>query len=289
MRKIKILVITFAIALQFLLPHLASAANLPCTPTVGQDNSDLFSCINNLYKYALIISSIAAVFMIMLGGYLYIFSGGSTSKVSTAKSFIWSSLLGIVVLLAGFLLLKQINPSLLTVKSVTPTQSPLTGWLILEHGGGGGGGGGGGTGGGGSGRCEPSTRPDASVAALSGTCFGANATKASSIANLESGGVATARGDKCADGSYASWGLFQINISANPIAGLNCKDAFDRPASGRTLLSNGTYDCHVINQTLYAQCIAAAQIPANNIQAACAISHNGTRWSAWSTNRTCNF
>lgn len=111
----------------------AAAVGLPCTPTQGSgtaNNTDLFTCVNSLYKYALVISSIAAVLMIIFAGYMYIFSGGSESKVSTAKAWIASSLLGIAVLLTGFLLLKQINPSLLTVKNISPQQIAQQDWFV---------------------------------------------------------------------------------------------------------------------------------------------------------------
>jgi hypothetical protein len=270
----------------------AAGVDIPCRPSDQNGGNDLFSCINQLYKYALVICSIAAVFMIMLAGYMYIFSGGDSKKVGTAKSFISTSLLGLVVLLAGFLLLKQINPNLLVIKSITPQQIGQRDWFtindqVLQHytppGSGGGGGGVPGR------QCVPATQGPATVANLTGTCFGANAQKASSIANLESGGIATRHGDKCADGNFASWGLFQINISANKMAGLNCPAAFDVPASGKTLLSGGVYNCHVVNQALYNQCVQAASNEANNIAAACAISRNGTTWRAWSTNSICHF
>lgn len=133
-------IIACVITASCLLPQLALAAttDLPCTPSqspanpavgTATPNNDLFDCINRLYKYALVISSIAGVFMIMLGGYLYIFSGGNDKKVSTAKSFITTSLLGIAVLLTGFLLLKQINPNLLVIKSITPTQIAKQDWV----------------------------------------------------------------------------------------------------------------------------------------------------------------
>ncbi|MBL8031886.1 MAG: hypothetical protein JNK33_06235, partial [Candidatus Doudnabacteria bacterium] len=111
----------------------AAAIGLPCTPTQGSgtaSNTDLFTCVNNLYKYALVISAIAAVMMIIFAGYMYIFSGGSESKVGTAKSWIASSLLGITVLLTGFLLLKQINPSLLTIKNISPQQIAQQDWFV---------------------------------------------------------------------------------------------------------------------------------------------------------------
>lgn len=113
----------------------AAAIGLPCTPTQGSgtaSNTDLFTCVNNLYKYALVISAIAAVMMIIFAGYMYIFSGGSESKVGTAKSWIASSLLGITVLLTGFLLLKQINPSLLTIKNISPQQIAQQDWFVAN-------------------------------------------------------------------------------------------------------------------------------------------------------------
>ncbi len=148
--KNKVLSITFLSLYSALLlatPIFARAAafDIPCkpteytkeqTPATGTvNNTDLFDCVNQLYKYALIISSITAVFMIIIAGYMYIFSGGNTGKVSTAKSFITTSLLGITVLLAGFLLLKQINPNLLVLKNLTPQQIGQKNWATLGNGG----------------------------------------------------------------------------------------------------------------------------------------------------------
>ena len=121
-------------ALLVLIPLTAQAAavDIPCRPsTTG--TADLFNCINQLYKYALVICSIAAIIMIMIGGYMYIFSGGSEKKVGTAKSFISSSLIGIAVLLVGFVLLRQINPSLLTIKNISPNPVPFKTWLVNEQ------------------------------------------------------------------------------------------------------------------------------------------------------------
>ncbi len=120
------LLLALVIALAPSVTH-AAAFDIPCTPNKA-GASDLFSCVNQLYKYALVISSIAAIIMIMIGGYMYIFSGGSEKKVGTAKSFIQTSLVGIAVLLVGFVLLKQINPYLLTIKNITPEQIASTDW-----------------------------------------------------------------------------------------------------------------------------------------------------------------
>jgi hypothetical protein len=121
-----------------LAPYMAYAASvdIPCRPseTAGANN-DVFDCVNQLYKYALIISSIGAVITIMIAGYMYIFSGGSDKRVGTAKTLITSSLLGIAVLLSGFLLLKQINPNILTIGNITPNQLAQRDWTEVEDGG----------------------------------------------------------------------------------------------------------------------------------------------------------
>lgn len=145
----------------------------------------------------------------------------------------------------------------------------------------------GGGGASGSWACQALTSGDASVQNLSNTCFGANASKASAIAGAESGGVTTSESsvDKCTvDGSVVSFGLFQINISAqNNFAGLNCRSAFDKMYTAQTK------NCRVINKPLYDQCVAAAKDAQKNIQQACQISGNGTNWSLWGANQKCGF
>jgi hypothetical protein len=74
-------------------------------------------------------STIAAVFMIVLAGYLYIFSGGNESRVGTAKSFVSTSLIGLAVLVVGFLILQQINPEILNVKNIATNQIGQQDWF----------------------------------------------------------------------------------------------------------------------------------------------------------------
>lgn len=136
------------------------------------------------------------------------------------------------------------------------------------------------------GQCVPCQGGPASVSSLSTTCFDGNALQASSIASAESGcdpriGSAV---DRCQPGGeIVSWGLFQINISANPVGSLNCPAAFDRPYTG------SNRNCRVVNQSLYDSCVAAAQDISQNIQTACLLSGNGTNWGAWGANQICGF
>ncbi len=144
--------------------------------------------------------------------------------------------------------------------------------------------------------CNVLPSGNASVAQLSTTCFGANAYTAAVVAAHESGGTpGIASGtDYCRnpDGSpvmingkiaSVSFGLFQINITAHPLGNLNCPTAFSN------LYTGSNKQCQITNPNLYNQCVAAAEDPQQNIQAACQISNNGTKWSAWQADiNACN-
>ncbi|MBU1146252.1 pilin [Patescibacteria group bacterium] len=65
-----------------------------------------------IYKYAIGIVGILSGIMIVIGGLLWLTAGGDAGKVSTAKSFIESSLVGLVIALTSYLLLYAINPKL---------------------------------------------------------------------------------------------------------------------------------------------------------------------------------
>ncbi len=305
----------------------AMAVELPCVPSDPNAGNayqnDVFNCVNRLYRIGLVASTVAAVFMIILAGYLYIFSGGSSSRVGTAKSFVSTSLLGLAVLIVGYLVLQQINPSILEVKNVSFGQLGYTAWSDeLRNGnrygykpgsgqgdtsGGGGtpgspGTGGGGDKGSGSGTCTPLTSGAGSEDNLYNTCFGGNAKKASSIANIESKGSTTIKSgsDICKDNNSVSIGLFQINISANYLIDksgqrINCPDAFNKPftKADADIKDYTKRSCYVKSdansQALYKKCVELAQDPEINIKKACEISQNGKRWGQWGANRKCNF
>lgn len=65
-----------------------------------------------IYKYAIGIVGILSGIMIVIGGLLWLTAGGAADRVSTAKSFIESSLVGLVIALTSYLLLYAINPKL---------------------------------------------------------------------------------------------------------------------------------------------------------------------------------
>jgi hypothetical protein len=128
----------------------------------------------------------------------------------------------------------------------------------------------------GTGQCAEVTTGSCSSANMS--TFGSVAAQASAICQGESGGSPgiPSGTDICADGNPASWGLFQINITANSIGGYDCPSAF---SGGAYTASN--HNCQVIDQALYNNCVAAAKDPATNIQAAYGIHSNAGTWKPW--------
>jgi len=234
--------------------------------------------IVDFYYTALIIAGILAFGAIVYGGIKYAVSGGNPHGQSEGRSWIWSALIGLLLLGAAWLILHTINPNLTTCS--LPTLSGVN----LNAGIGNGSNGGGTQLGNGSvspgGRCQPPASGPCSLANLQGSCF-ASPQIAAGVCNAESSGNPNAQGDKGDDGNYASIGLFQINLSANTIQDpgtgqtLNCPSAFSNPYTG----SNP--HTHVVNQALYQKCLAAAENPATNLAKACALSKNGSSWSLW--------
>lgn len=76
----------------------------------------LASYIATLYRGALALVGLVAFIMIVYWGFIYVFAAGNTSKTADAKSGIFQAILGIILLLAGFLILQFINPDLANIQ-----------------------------------------------------------------------------------------------------------------------------------------------------------------------------
>ena len=101
--------------LQIDIPTIRFSPANPCT-TVG-DESKL--CVNwiaeyiaGIYKYAIGIVGILATVVMMIGGVMWIMSGGNASTAGEAKSWITSSLTGLIIALSSYMILYQVNPAL---------------------------------------------------------------------------------------------------------------------------------------------------------------------------------
>jgi hypothetical protein len=255
---------------------------------VNGTSSSPGSYVANFYQFALLIGGILALGVVIYGGILYMTTVGNPSGQSEAKAWLWAAVGGILLLGGAYLILNIINPQLLNLNlpglnntGQTSNQAPTSGGTSSSSGGGG--------------TCKAPASGPCSVSALSSTCLGNNAAAAAQICNAESSGQPGAGGDKSTSGQPVSIGLFQVNLTANTIAGLNCPAAFDHSWHAPGVCGKGgapncgpsTIKTDSASQALYAKCAAAAQDVQTNIQKACALSKNGTNWGAWSTSKTC--
>jgi hypothetical protein len=292
-QKRVLLVLSIVLLMTIVLPA-ATLAQFSYTPMENIPGfgsaSDFPTYITNVYKFGVWTIGICAMLMIMIGGFMYLTSAGNNAAMGKAKVIITDALIGLILALASYVILYEINPELIKVKEIHGTL-PIDAGTSGNTGNGnnrntGNGNTGAGTGNGTCNEIPGDASKDCSTANLQNSCFGNNAAQASSICNKESGGnrAIPSGVDKCRDGNSASWGLFQINLTVHKVGGLNCPSAF----SGGAYTSKN-HNCTVSNQGLYDQCVAAAKDPTNNINAACGISNNGAHWGQWGANSKCGF
>ncbi len=129
------------ISISLFLPAISSAVSCNgtenllnlCYPTLGPTGSgitvglgmDLNQLISWFYYFIVGISGFAAFVMLVWGGFDWLTSAGSPSKITEAKDKISSALVGLLLILASFLILQVINPELTTLNlqplpSLTP-------------------------------------------------------------------------------------------------------------------------------------------------------------------------
>ena len=103
------------------LPSLTFAAGLdykPLEQIPGFDTpSDFFAYVGTLYKFGIWAAGISAMFMIMIGGYMYMVSGGNNSLMGKAKDVITDAIIGLILALTAYLILYTINPTLVSISS----------------------------------------------------------------------------------------------------------------------------------------------------------------------------
>jgi uncharacterized membrane protein YkvI len=114
----KVRLLSFFLVILLLSPLVVAAQSNPCTS--GGATGNIGRCVSQVYVWSLGISGFLAVAMAVFGGFLVMTARGNGQQASKGKSFILSSLAGMVLLLAAYLLLNTINPDLtqFTVPSI---------------------------------------------------------------------------------------------------------------------------------------------------------------------------
>jgi hypothetical protein len=307
--RVPLLVFLFTIG-SFALPFVAHAQSIPFFgPIVPESASTcaigwgaLIVVINRIIALLITLAIVfVAPIMIAWAGFLFVINPVNAGGREKAKGILSNTIVGIVIALAGWLIVDAVmavlyNPSaaggtwssivssggldycLIQAASLqTLNQAPITG--ISAYGSYSPGG-----------SCTAPVAGPCTTQNLQNSCFGSTANQAAIVCNRESSGNSAnlSRSDVTADGYSYSIGLFQINITNSfnqQVDGQSCSSAFSQPCQNSGGYSNvqpsGLCSSKVVDQTLYRNCVAAAENPAGNITQACRLSNNGTNWSAW--------
>jgi hypothetical protein len=82
--------------------------------------------INAVYKFGLWTIGICAMFMIIIGGYMYIVSAGNNASMGKAKGVITDAIIGLLLAFFAWLILNEINPNLVQMKTICKDASTTT-------------------------------------------------------------------------------------------------------------------------------------------------------------------
>ena len=80
--------------------------------TLDINGSTFSSYLSQVYKFVLGVCCLLAVFMITLGGLMWIFSGGNPGNVKKAKDYINGAIVGLLFAISSYSILYIINPQL---------------------------------------------------------------------------------------------------------------------------------------------------------------------------------
>ena len=79
-------------------------------------DQDLNELIAWAYYFIVGIAGIAAFYMLVLGGFTWLTSAGDATKIAEAKSKLTAAILGLLLILSSYLILRVINPELTTLR-----------------------------------------------------------------------------------------------------------------------------------------------------------------------------
>ena len=123
--KKQILLTTLLLLMSFLsaLPVPAAETDIPLNleyPSFRGFDLNTRQDLNEIsawfYYFFITISGVAAFFGLVSGGLDRLTSGGNPTKISEGNDKITSAIFGLIIILSSYLILKLINPELLTLK-----------------------------------------------------------------------------------------------------------------------------------------------------------------------------
>ncbi len=100
----------------------------------GKDTTQISNLIIRVYKYATGVVGLLAAVMLMVGGLIWLTSGGSADKISKAKDIISGSIFGMILVLTTVTILGTINEDLISFKPIIiPDMQGLSGCCEVKQ------------------------------------------------------------------------------------------------------------------------------------------------------------
>lgn len=112
---------------------------IPLVTTAGESVKPFNEYIGNLYTFLISAVGICALFMITVGGYMYITSAGNAAVLNQAKAIITDAIIGLLLALLSYLIFYTINPALVNPPGLTSPSTiiPAAGGSLTQSGAGG--------------------------------------------------------------------------------------------------------------------------------------------------------
>lgn len=104
--------------------RVASVALAASDPLASDSQKTLGELLSIFYMYGVSIVVISALIVFVAGGAVYMTAGDSSSRIGTARKYMWNAFYGLVLALLSWLILFTINPQL--VQELQLNLDPLT-------------------------------------------------------------------------------------------------------------------------------------------------------------------
>jgi cytochrome bd-type quinol oxidase subunit 2 len=108
-----VMLLVFLMSLFFILPPVQAADNcsgvVGCIPETGLSKQEIKPILVNLLNWLLGIVGIIAIMGFVVSGIMYLVSAGNEEMVTKAKKYMLYCLIGVVVVLASFVVIKTID------------------------------------------------------------------------------------------------------------------------------------------------------------------------------------
>lgn len=109
LKKVKKVIPFLAPALSLVVPMAVAAENTLIPNALNGPNNDIVAVIRAIIRFILLLAFIIAFVMLLIGGIRWILAGGDEKSVEKARNTITAALIGLVVVLVSYALIRLVE------------------------------------------------------------------------------------------------------------------------------------------------------------------------------------